>query len=141
MPGTVNSEIIELFFQVSRSMKERMIYETDIANLSLLQLYTLMVINRSEKDIHMKDIAEYFSIEMPTATTLLTKLDKLDLVKRTIDQADRRNVTITLTSKGKALLHKAMEMHTRRIEKTLAYLSSIQKNNLLSILKTLSEHI
>ncbi|HVZ11655.1 MAG TPA: MarR family transcriptional regulator [Patescibacteria group bacterium] len=141
MKDDVNTQIMECFFQISRSLKGKMTYNTEIANLSLLQLYTLMFIKRSDRDIHMKDIAEYFAIELPTATSLLNKLDKLGLVARVIDREDRRNITVTLTTNGKKILAEAEKMHEKKLKKMLSYLSGGQKTSLLSILKTLSQQI
>jgi len=135
----INSEIVELMFQLSRSMKDKMVYSTAVANLTLLQLLTLGFIKKSKNPVSMKELADYFSIEMPTATSLLNKLSLLTLVKRTVDSNDRRIVRVTLTKKGDTLVGEAMKMHVARIEKMLSYLSGKQKGDFHAILKTLVE--
>jgi DNA-binding MarR family transcriptional regulator len=122
-------------------MKENMIVETELVNLSFLQIRTLTFIHRSGTAVQMKDIAEHFSIEMPTATSLLNKLARLHLVTRTIDKKDRRVVRVSLSKKGEQVLEEALRMKTQRIEQILAHLSDEQQKNLYTILQTLAEKL
>ncbi len=141
MSKNINSEIVELMFQISRSMKERMVFSSTAANLTLLQLLTLGFIKKSQKAVQMKDIADYLSIEMPTATSLLNKLFRLNLVNRVVDKEDRRIVRINLTKKGDTLVDEAMKRHGERIEKMLSYLDTKQKEDFYEILKILSNKL
>ena len=85
----------------------------------------------------MSDIAEYFHIELPSATSLVNKLCEQKLVARHGDPEDRRLVMITLTDEGKKYMEEAMNHRRKKLEKMLSYLSAVEKVQLLSILKTL----
>ena len=127
MNKTINTDILELMFTVSRAMKDKMSYESEFINLTYIQMRTLLLIHSKSSSIQMKDIAEHFSIEMPTATSLVNKLYKLDMIERIPDSNDRRIVRIVLSKKGAALLEKIITKHKQRLGKMLSYLTDKQK--------------
>lgn len=129
----LNDNVIEIIFRISRLMSREMAYNSDVVNLSMLQLQALILIDKN-KIIHMGDIATHFKIEMPTATSLLNKLVVMKLVKRKTDKKDRRIVRLNLTNKGKNLLKNAMLQRSKKINKLLFYLPLKNKKELLKIL-------
>ena len=52
----------------------------------------------------MKAIGEKFLIKFSTLTSLVDKIEKLNLVKRMISKEDRRSILVTITKKGKRML-------------------------------------
>ena len=52
----------------------------------------------------MKSVGERFKIKFSTLTSLVDKIERLNLVKRVNSKEDRRSILITLTSKGRKLL-------------------------------------
>lgn len=142
MKQDVTIELIETFFKVFRLMKTKMSYTNNLTHLSILQVQALFFLKQNtDKKVTMGDIAEYFQIELPSATSLLNKLCEQKLVERQSDDKDRRLVIIVLTSQGKALLQQAMSERRQKLEKTLAYLSEKEKMDLLKIFKTLNEKL
>lgn len=129
-------DLIEKIFTLSRAMKENMSYSSDLIHLSLLQLQALLFLHKS-KNAQMRDVAQHFRIEMPTATDLITKLAKQKLVTRKPDPKDKRLVRLTLTTYGKTLLNEAMEHRSKKISQLLSYLSEEEKEKLLAILSVL----
>jgi DNA-binding MarR family transcriptional regulator len=117
-------------------MKDQMSFTNNLIHLSVLQIQTLVFLKQNTKT-SMSDIAEYFHIELPSATSLVNKLCDQKLVERSADQKDRRLVMITLTSTGKELLERAMSQRKKKLEKILFYLSDKEKIDLLKIFKTL----
>ena len=135
-------ELVEMIFKLSRLMKEEMSYSDHLFRLSILQIQTLIFLNQNQnKNNSMSDIAGYFRIELPSATSLLNKLCDQKLVERHADQEDRRLVLISLTTKGKALLEQAISQRRKKLEKFLSYLSETEKLELLNIFKTLDNKL
>lgn len=132
----LESELVEKIFSLSRFMKGNMSYSSDLIHLSLLQLQALIFLHKT-KNAQMRDVAQHFKIEMPTATDLITKLVKQKLAVRTIDKTDKRLVRITLTSQGKKLLTEAMKERSKKVTRMLSYLSEKDKQQLLAILSVL----
>ena len=136
----INDQLAETIFALSRNMKEGMAFDSDTLQLTVLQFQTLIFVKK-HKDVLMGDIADQFNISLPTATVLSDKLVNLKLIQRTKDENDRRIVKVSLTEKGIELLKKAMKQRHQKISKTLAYLSSEDKKQLLRILENLSVNI
>lgn len=133
-------ELVEMIFKVSRLMKDKMSYTNKLIHLSILQIQTLIFLNKNKK-VSMSDIAGYFHIELPSATSLLNKLYDQKLVERHEDEQDRRLVMITLTNQGKILLKQAMYERRKKLEKVLSYLSEKERSDLSTILETLNNKL
>jgi len=133
-------ELIEEMFKISRLMKEKMSFTNSLMHLSALQVHALMFLNYN-KEATMSDIADYFRIELPSATSLVNKLCDQKLVKRYEDQKDRRLVKIAVTTDGKKLLEQVKYQRKNKMEKFLSYLSEKEKTELLNILKTLIDRL
>src|ERR1700752_4853741 len=103
MPDTLAQKFIEAMFKTSRLFRGQMNYSSTIAHLSFLQTQTLAYL-KLHNNAQMGEIAEHFHIELPSATSLLSKLVALQLVKRQQDEKDRRLVRIVLTEEGNAIL-------------------------------------
>jgi DNA-binding MarR family transcriptional regulator len=135
-------ELVEMLFKVSRQMKDKMSFTNNLVHLSILQIQTLIFLNQNkDKQVSMTDIAEYFHIELPSATSLLNILYDQKLVERHTDENDRRLVLIVLTAEGKKLVEQAMHDRRIKLEKTLSYLSGKEKLELLKIFKTLNSRL
>lgn len=133
-------ELVDLMFKTFRLMKEEMSFTNNLTHLSILQIQTLIFLKHNKKT-SMGDVAEYFHIELPSATSLLNKLCDHKLVERHEDENDRRLVMISLTNEGKKLLQQAINQRRKKLEKTLSYLSGKEKNELLNIMKTLTNKL
>lgn len=137
MQRTGDSQLIEKIFTFSRLMKEKMSYDTGFLHLSLLQIQTLLFLHHNPQ-VQMRDIATHFSIEMPTATNLISKLVKEKLVARRQDEEDRRLVRIILTDKGQKLFEDAMRERNQKLALLLASLPQTDKDNLHRIISLLT---
>jgi DNA-binding MarR family transcriptional regulator len=136
------TELVGIIFKVTRLMKDEMSFSNNLVHLSILQIQTLIFLKcNQDKEVSMSDIAEYFDIELPSATSLVNKLCDLKLVKRNADRNDRRLVIIVLTGGGKKLLDLAMNARRKKLEKILSYLSKKDKLELLNIFKTLANSL
>lgn len=133
-------ELMEMLFKISRAMKEKMSFKSNLTHLSVVQIQTLFFLDSRQK-VTMSDLAQHFLIELPSATSLINKLCDQDLVKRYEDKQDRRLVMVTLTQAGKSLLQLALQERKKKLEKLLSYLSTKEKQDLLSIFKTLANRL
>ena len=138
MKTNATDELIETTFKIFRLMKDNMCYVSSIKQLTLLQLQALIFINNNSS-VPMKKIAEYFCIELPSATSLLNKLTDMNLVERQSDPNDRRLVRIKLTNEGQTLLKNAMLERAKKMERLLSFLSEEDKATMLRIVTTLTE--
>ena len=130
--------IIDIIFAFSRVMREKMSVKSDIAQLSMVQLQTLVFLKKNPSS-PMRKVAEFLQIELPSATNLIEKLVKSRLVERRLDTKDKRSVKISLTEKGKLLLGKAKRERQKNIGKVLSLLSKKEQQTLSTILEKLTK--
>lgn len=135
-----NNLIVEEIFKLSRLMKEQMSFASDVARLSMLQIQTLLFLQKN-KEVTMSEIANLLNIELPSATSLINKLCKMSIAGRKEDKKDRRLVRISLTKKGILLLDKVIVQRSKKIEKMVSYLPAKDKKGLLIILHKLVEEM
>jgi DNA-binding MarR family transcriptional regulator len=69
--------------------------------------YLVMLVLWERDGVPVKDIGERLFLDSGTLTPLLKRLEAAQLIKRTRDTADERQVLIALTSQGQALREKA----------------------------------
>jgi len=69
--------------------------------------YLVMLVLWQQDDVLVKSIGEKLFLDSGTLTPLLKRLEASDLIQRTRDEADERQVRITLTREGRALKKKA----------------------------------
>ena len=62
----------------------------------------------------MSGIAERLGVEMPSATTMITRLVGKGLVERQQDPADRRAVVCSLTQEGREAVEKFWSLRAAR---------------------------
>jgi DNA-binding MarR family transcriptional regulator len=65
--------------------------------------YLVMLVLWQQDDVLVKDIGELLFLDSGTLTPLLKRMEASELVQRTRDAQDERQVRITLTSKGREL--------------------------------------
>ncbi|BCN30280.1 MarR family winged helix-turn-helix transcriptional regulator [Anaeromicropila herbilytica] len=133
-----------------------------------LDLKTLIVLTRSAQSVHKREyrtikeggltVSQFAVLEvlyhkgelrvceitdkiLSTAgnmTVVIENLIKEDLVKRTIDEKDRRINRISITDKGKELMQGIFPKHLENIKEIFDVLTVEEKTSLISILKKLS---
>lgn len=130
------NKLAETIFTFSRLIKDNLASNKDLTHLTMLQMQTLVFLKRNPSS-QMGEIAEYFKIELPSATSLINNLVKMNLVERVEDAKDRRKVRIFINTKGKKLLENAVKLKNKKLEKLLSYLSEEDRGHLLRIMEKL----
>lgn len=140
MTQSTNAKIIELMFEFGRHLKGNMMVKSDLIHLSSLQVQTIIFLAANPKST-MSEIAKHFSIELPSATSLVNKLHKMGLIERQQEKDDRRKICIVLTEKGVELLKEAKRIRQQNIEKVLSYLSQEEKQELEKMLEKICKSL
>jgi DNA-binding MarR family transcriptional regulator len=97
-----------------------------------IQAETLFFIAEKQKS-QMKDIAEHLYITPPSATSLINKLEKNKLIKRTRHPKDRRSVYIELTTAGKKFIKKINKEIETQMTKIWSPLNEEDQRTLINI--------
>lgn len=72
--------------------------------------YLVMLVLWQQDNVLVKSIGEKLFLDSGTLTPLLKRLEASSLIERTRDEADERQVRITLTREGRALRKKAQDI-------------------------------
>jgi len=72
--------------------------------------YLVMLVLWQQDDVLVKTIGEKLFLDSGTLTPLLKRLEASSFIMRTRDEADERQVRITLTREGRALKKKAQDI-------------------------------
>jgi len=131
--------IISLIFKASRLIHEQLRKEKKRPNpFSVLRLEVLRYIAEKKNPL-MKEVADYFCITPPSATSLINPLVKSGTLKRIYDKSDRRIVRLSITSKGRKELERSFDEVNNNMRKILTQLNINEKKNLIRILEKLSK--
>lgn len=94
----------------------------------------------TEGKISPKRIGELLYLEAPTVSGILDKMQKMDLIDREIDPANRRNVLVTSTEKANQLQHAiqkaSMEMNKNVLQELNDQEIEVLKKGLSKIIGT-----
>ncbi len=80
------------------------------------------------------EIANFLGVDASNLSRLMRKLERAELIRRTVDESNRSRVVIKLTAKGKRLATK-IEPDVRNVEKEV--MSALSESELASLKKIL----
>ncbi|MGE7651197.1 MULTISPECIES: MarR family winged helix-turn-helix transcriptional regulator [Bacillaceae] len=90
-----------------------------------------------EGQLSPKQIGEMVYLEAPTVSGILDKMQKADLIERSVDPKNRRNVLVTATPKSHEIREKVESATITLNNKVLQNLSDIEKDELKKALETI----
>lgn len=82
----------------------------DAPDLSARQMALLMVVYLSEPPHTVRGLAEMLRVSKPAVTRAIDRLSDLQLVRRRVDEADRRSVLIQRTVRGSVFIREFGEL-------------------------------
>jgi DNA-binding MarR family transcriptional regulator len=129
-------ETISVIFQAIRFFKQQEAPHGK-GMLSHVRFETLSFVSEANRP-SMKDLAKYFRIEAPSATSLVEHLVKAKQLARVPDLKDRRQVHLVLTSRGRRDLKRSMVAKRAQWRLLLKKLSSIERIQFTNTFKKLS---
>ncbi|HHE76400.1 MAG TPA: MarR family transcriptional regulator [Candidatus Parcubacteria bacterium] len=135
---TIN-RTISLIFKTSRLIRERLRKEKKRPDpFSVLRLEALRYIAEKKSPL-MKEVADYFCITPPSATSLINPLVRSGMLKRVYDKNDRRIIHLFISSKGRKELKRGFDEINNNMKKFLTQLNMNELKSLIRILEKLSK--
>ena len=108
--------------------------------VSFLRIIVLRYVLEN-KEPTMKDIANYLDITMPSASSIINDLAKLDFIKRKNDPKDRRLIRLILTKKGEAIVKQELGRMVKVMRENLSSLSLVEQKKLFEIMQKVYKHL
>lgn len=134
MSNLINSQQLrELIRILERKLGVLGDNQVPCCNITMAQCHALVEIGRAEK-ISLNKLASILNLENSTMSRTVNNLVKNNLVKREIDEKDRRYITISLTENGKAVFEN-IELRMNEFFRTIY--SSITEDKREQVLESL----
>ncbi len=99
--------------------------------------FSILCIIEENDDVTARQLSQALNIAPPNLVSLVENLCERNLIKKTVNEQDRRAQLLTLTNAGSTLLKNAKNASKEAQAKGLKNLSENEKENLVLILKKL----
>jgi DNA-binding MarR family transcriptional regulator len=116
-----------------RERLQRDLYTVDGVQLSLGQVDALETIARGSVRMHV--LADSLGIDPSTATRVVTPLVRHGLVERSVDESNRRFVTLTATESGLAAAQRIMQERRQLMREVLVSMAPERRLLLADLLE------
>jgi DNA-binding MarR family transcriptional regulator len=114
-------ESIELLPQISRLVYSAISAHPEFGSLTIAQGKAIAFLYH-EGEQTMGALAAGLGIGMPAASELVDRLEERELVRRTVDPADRRRAIVELTGEALAFARRMHDLRRRQVRAALAQL-------------------
>jgi DNA-binding MarR family transcriptional regulator len=129
-------EILRVVEQIPRMFASPDLDEWRHLNVPMAQLKSLFLIT-NRKETNSRTLAEELDVTPGNVTGIVDRLAEQELVIRKPDPQDRRVIWLEATPKGKELLNKLMENHSKQFAMILGFMRVEDINSLSTGLKAL----
>ena len=133
-------EMAKTIFQLRQKCYTKDMFFVHAFNITLAE-YNCLVLFFSRDVYGVKELAAALDITPGGVTRIVTSLEKKGIVKRRIAQEDRRNINVSLTKKGLAMVQKLREASVEIHGKILERMDEEHREPVLFALKQLGEAI
>ncbi|OGF51126.1 MAG: hypothetical protein A2231_00665 [Candidatus Firestonebacteria bacterium RIFOXYA2_FULL_40_8] len=130
-------KVRKMFMRIMPRMESQLIAkgaENPIANLTISELKILNIF-KDQSRYKMSELANACGMPLPTATHVVDKLVKNNLVKRTLDENDRRVIFVEFTEEGKKVMAVCEVHHKENVKKMMSALDKKDQERLISTLE------
>ena len=102
------------------------------------QYQMLMVLNRLRGEkLTQRRLARELYVSFPNITVMLSRLEKAELVERTVNESDRREKFVRVTRRGRALLKRIWKDQQAQLERVTQGLNDAERLRLVGLLSKL----
>lgn len=133
-------ELFRKLFDKYYKLESKKYFSKTLEDLTVIEINTILVIGHGAENKKMSDIANSLGVTFGTPTVTIDRLIKKDYVIRTRDEADRRQVFISLSPKGKEVFDAIIKVRNALAEKIFGILDAEERNSLIELLSTLISH-
>jgi DNA-binding MarR family transcriptional regulator len=102
------------------------------------QYQMLMVLDRLRGEkITQRRLARELYVSFPNITVMLSRLEKAELVERTVNESDRREKFVRITRRGRAVLRRIWKDQQAQLERVTRGLNDAERLQLAGLLSKL----
>lgn len=124
------AEKITLFMErLMQAARQPALEEWATNDLTMAQLRTLGLLHDGPR--RMSDLASFLGIGLPSATSVVTRLESKQLVERIHDPSDRRVVTCRLTPRGQEQIEALWRVHVMSVTSLVEHMTEEEREAVL----------
>jgi len=128
-PDALAREVLDVVPMIMRTIRAEM-RSRRLADLTVPQFRAMMYLNRSP-GASLLDLAAHLGLTSPTVCKMVDGLVAAGLVRRAASSADRRRLTLDLTSQGQVSLERARSGTQAHLADILSDLDPDERRSLL----------
>jgi len=129
------SELTDLVQQAPVKLYPKLWRDLGEAGITLPQLGAMSLVAQNPRRV--SDVAGALDMSLPSATSLLDRLEERGFIERTHDASDRRVVRCCLTPEGRAQLDRVSRSVVENFDAALIVFSNAQLETLVAAAKRL----
>lgn len=114
-------------------------FHKTLARQRILVMHWRILVILSDGPLSVMELARVALNKQPTVSRAVDRVERLGLLKRATDVADRRSIRVSITPKGRRLVRKLMEQAKTHEAAVLAPLGTANARTLLTMLQKLIE--
>jgi len=104
-------QVVQMLKPVFHVLEMRAAKQTDI-KLTMPQFVLLFTISEEKEEVILKDMAEKLGKDKSAILRMIDLLEKKELVRRAVDQNDRRKNQLLVTKKGERIINEFRKIET-----------------------------
>jgi DNA-binding MarR family transcriptional regulator len=133
----LSSDIIKTFFSIRSLMQRFLLKKGKISFMRIMVLCYLL----ENKSPTMKEMADYFGITMPSASSIIDNLVEMNMIERKDDSKDRRLIRIQLTKNGGKTAKRELGATIKNLGLIISTLSRDEKRRFFEIMKKIHKNL
>lgn len=138
--GQVRPRTMYLLTQASKGLKKRM--EQALSELAVTTMqYTVLSIVRDRQPLSSSELSRRFFVTPQTMNEVVAGLEKMGLLSRSEDPANRRILSVRLTDAGQKLVVKCEAMVDRLEAEAFGVMSKTELKNLRNSLRAVLDDV
>jgi DNA-binding MarR family transcriptional regulator len=132
--------VIELEARYMREVMRQERYALAKSEITEPQFWTLDILHE-KGPCPVGLVCDALNSKPSSVTSMVDRLVELDLVHRERSEKDRRVVLLSLTSKGKTLLHETRKQQAKTIKEVFAHLTEKEREQYLALIEKMAEYL
>ena len=132
---TCAREMLDAVPLIMRAIRKEMRCHRD-SNLSIPQFRAMLFIHRN-RGVSLSQVAEHLGLTPPTTSRLIEGLVKHQLISRNVVEGNRRQVKLTLLTRGESMLKIAQAETQKKLSTSIVHLSEQELIKITEAIQTL----
>lgn len=130
------AQLIGSLFSLKRVIRQRLMKMEQLSELNIHQMHTLLCIFEHPR-LTMSELATMLRISQSSATSLVSRLQRMGFLQRRADRKNRKLIRVSLTPRGASVLKKTMRQSQLHMKAIFSHIPANDRATMARILTSL----